>query len=267
MAPIALPLEKPTDYELREEIRGRLKDITFIRRFSEIYEDEKWYVFGYIADLEDARLGPRNLYVYVPKQEGGRIQMRVHGFLPFPFPSVSYKEFRRFQNDPELLNELSFIFTQSEDSLLKRHFLNQMILDFALDEDFIDFFDKEKQNFYAFQEKYIDRLDQIASWNDKILKKLSTIPAQPNLSDMPAADDALKDYITFINDIGIDSVLPYVTESSCKRCFMMISSYSPSDNFSGFLWIEDESLLPPWDPNGIYFRIALGKGWYIFRST
>ncbi len=48
---------------------------------------------------------------------------------------------------------------------------------------------------------------------------------------------------------------------------MMISSYSPSDNFSGYFWIEDESLLPPWDPNGIYYRFPLGDGWYIFRST
>ncbi len=253
--------------KLQVEVRERLTDITNIGNFKKLYENEEWDIYGYVVDFKDNRQGPRNLYVYVPKASEKKIKIRLHGFLHFPFSHMTYKEFRRLMNNPVPLDEITSIFAQTESESFKRRFLNSLILDFALDDDFVRFFEKEKEHFYAFQEKYSDQLDKISIWNKEILKGVSNMATIKVTPDILAGNAEFKNYIDHIGDIGIDGVLPYITDSKCQRCFMMISNYSPSDNFSGYFWIEDENLLPEWNPNAVYFRLPLGKGWYVFRST
>ncbi|MFV0432283.1 MAG: hypothetical protein ACK5MJ_08950 [Alphaproteobacteria bacterium] len=260
--------EKPADADIQTAITEKSKYIQKLSSFKDIKETDNWFIFGYIATLTQKGIGPKNIYVYVPKGEDGLsgMKVRLHGFLPFPFPSVTYNQFRHFMNDSSALDELTAHLGKEAAAGFKQRFINSIQLDFLTDEGYVSFFKKEQALFEDFLQQYADKLEQIKQWNDTLLKA-----AKGNLKQSPP-DSLLEDagfaaYKNKIDLLGMDFVLPGVTGSTCTQCFMMVSGFTPSDNYSGFFWIKDENLLPPWDPNGVFFQQSLGGGWYIFHST
>ncbi|MFV0321177.1 MAG: hypothetical protein ACK5LE_02200 [Alphaproteobacteria bacterium] len=259
--------EGPTEQEIRTAVTEKTNNIRRLMGFEKLHENDDWVIYSYLAILSQDGQGPKDIYVYVPKDgdlEG--LKLRVHGYQPFPFPTVSYSQFQRFLNDPSALDELTFHLSDENTADFKRRFINSLRLDFATDYGYQQFFRGEEANFESFKDEYLPKLSQIREWNDLRLKMLRGNWTRP----IPDALLADKEFSAFLNKIallGIDFVIPGVTDSSCSRCFMMVSGYTPADNYSGFLWIEDESQLPEWSPNGIFFRQSLGNGWYIFRST
>lgn len=259
--------EQPSEQEIRAAVTAKTNNIRRLMGFKQLYETNDWYIYSYLAILSQDDQGPRDIYVYVPKDgDLAEIKLRVHGYQPFPFPTVSYSQFQRFLSDPSALDQLTFHLSEEGTEDFKRSFINSLRLDFATDFGYEQFFKDEEANFESFKDEYLPKLSQIRGWNELRLKMLKGNWTRP-IPDALLADKEFSKFLNKISLLGIDFVIPGVTDSPCTKCFMMISGYTPADNYSGFLWIEDENMLPEWSPNGIFFRKSLGNGWFIFRST
>lgn len=259
--------EEPSEQEIRTAVTEKTQNIRRLMGFRQLAETNDWYIYGYLAVLTQDGQGPKDIYVYVPKNgDLSGIKLRVHGYQPFPFPTVTYGQFQRFLSDPSALDEVTFHLNAENTDEFKRTFINSLKLDFATDYGYEQFFRDEEAVFAAFKDEYLPQLNKIRGWNDLRLKMLKGNWTRP-IPDALLANTEFAEFLKKIAVLGIDFVIPGITDSVCSQCFMMVSGYTPADNYSGFLWVEDESMLPEWTPNGIFFRKSLGNGWYIFRST
>ncbi len=247
------------------------KQNNYIRSVRQLWlwkETPQWHIYQGLAYIGTTEKFYRDFYVYMkPDAPMESMKIRLHNFVSFPFPMISYSEYLNIKKNPNILKQvLSSILGIDEGQDFNQIVLNSLIMDFGYNQEQQMLFVREKEHFIKIKDQYLPQLKQINRWNDQVQAMEQGLLTVSKNNPM-RHDPAFQQFYKMLEKVGIDFMLPYVVGSDCKSCFSLIGSFSPNNNYGGFFWINDEAQLPKLDPRGVFYFEELGEGWYIFQST
>lgn len=259
----------PSITSILETINKKNTSITSISKLSLWKQTDEWHIYQGVAILSATEKSYRDFYIYIkPEAPIESLKIRLHNFTSFPFPVNSYTDYINIKRNPETISHaiLPILGNSTSGKEFTTTLLNCLTMDFGQNTDQKSLFATEKERFEQIKETYLPQLDQVRQWNEKnqrFEKGLLTTSKSNPIMQYPE----FQEYRRSLERVGIDFMLPFVVDSSCKNCFSLVGSFSPNNNYSGFFWIDDETLLPKLDPDNVFYLEPLGDGWYIFQST